>query len=120
MRAPACAAGRAARQCYPVRVCRVVEGAGDGSGGVRIDHRDDKGRLLKPKEVRAWPPCLLPERGLTAASAAAQAFRHLSHKFHGHGPSKKKLEKKERAILIDEQNKKKSKAMTTAQNMQVV
>lgn len=44
--------------------------------GVKLDYRDEFGRLLTKKE----------------------AFRMLSYKFHGHGPGKKKKEKRLRAL----------------------
>jgi U4/U6.U5 tri-snRNP-associated protein 1 len=49
--------------------------------GVQIEYRDDYGRKLTQKE----------------------AFRQLSYKFHGHGPGKKKLEK--RLKQMEAQNK---------------
>lgn len=47
-------------------------------GGVKIEYRDEFGRKLTQKE----------------------AFRQLSYKFHGYGPSKKKLEKRLKVIIF--------------------
>jgi hypothetical protein len=55
----------------------------DPAPNLKIEYTDEKGRTLKPKE----------------------AFRLLSHKFHGHGPGVKKREKK--AKLIAEENSRK-------------
>eukprot|EP01102_Stenamoeba_stenopodia_P019392 TRINITY_DN7308_c0_g1_i1.p1 TRINITY_DN7308_c0_g1~~TRINITY_DN7308_c0_g1_i1.p1 ORF type:complete len:811 (+),score=331.14 TRINITY_DN7308_c0_g1_i1:204-2636(+) len=52
--------------------------------GVKLEYRDNKGRLLTPKE----------------------AFRQLSHKFHGKAPSKNTIEKRERQRAEEERKKK--------------
>uniref|UniRef100_A0A7S2RWK0 SART-1 family protein n=1 Tax=Mucochytrium quahogii TaxID=96639 RepID=A0A7S2RWK0_9STRA len=71
--------------------------AEDNSGGFVLEYRDEQGRLLTTKE----------------------AFRQMAYKFHGHGPSFKKKEKRRKELefqnrLLQDKNKAKGGSMLDA------
>jgi len=61
-------------QDFPAGESQVAEGE-----PIRLDYLDEQGRVMTPKE----------------------AFRHLSHKFHGKAPSKGKQAKKEKRYAME-------------------
>ena len=66
-------------------------------GGVKIEYRDEDGRLLTQKE----------------------AFRQMSYKFHGHGPKQKKQEKRRKEISeMEAEAGNANKEFGTAANLQ--
>lgn len=67
------------------------------TGGLKIEYRDEDGRLLTQKE----------------------AFRQMSYKFHGHGPKQKKQEKRRKEINeMEAEAANANKEFGTAANLQ--